>query len=171
MPKVTVITPKPAPAPATCTRRLDSILNQTFRDFELIILDDASPDDSRRVIESYRHDPRTRTIFNERNSGSPFKQWNLGLRQATGEYVWIAESDDYAEPTLLETLVDRLDRHPDVGLAMCKSWVVDEQGRTCTPLIRGNPDQDRRADPTCATGTRTSSPAAATSRFESHVHI
>ena len=51
----------------------------------------------------------------QENNGSPFKQWNLGLSQAKGEYVWFAESDDYADPALLETLVDRLDRHPNVG--------------------------------------------------------
>jgi glycosyltransferase involved in cell wall biosynthesis len=101
-------------------------LNQTFQDFELIVLDDASTDNSREVIESYTKDPRVRTIFNAENNGSTFKQWNLGLSHAEGEYIWFAESDDYADPSLLETLVDRLDRHPNVGLAYCQSWAVDE---------------------------------------------
>jgi glycosyltransferase involved in cell wall biosynthesis len=134
MPKVSVITPNYNYA-RYLPRRLESILDQTFRDFELIVLDDASTDDSRRVIESYLHDPRVRTIFNERNSGNVFKQWNLGLRQASGEYVWIAEADDYAEPTLLETLVERLDCHPNVGLAMCLSRVVDDD-RSSGPHAR-----------------------------------
>src|SRR5208337_4047810 len=60
---------------------------------------------------------------------SAFKQWNLGLSQAKGGYVWFAESDDYADPALLETLVDRLDRHPNVGLAVCQSWTVDQDGK------------------------------------------
>ncbi len=128
MPKVTVITPNYNYA-RYLPQRLDSILAQTLRDFELIILDDASTDNSRQVIESYRHDPRVRTVFNEQNSGSVFKQWNLGLRQATGQYVWIAEADDFAEPMLLETLVNRLDRYPNVGLAMSQSWIVNEDGR------------------------------------------
>src|SRR5262249_7024813 len=128
--KVTVITPGYNHA-RYLPQRLESILAQTYRDFELIVLDDASTDGSRAVIESYLHDPRARAVFNERNSGSPFKQWTLGLRQARGEYVWIAESDDYAEPTLLEALVDRLDRHPNAGLAMCRSWIVDQDGATC----------------------------------------
>jgi glycosyltransferase involved in cell wall biosynthesis len=128
MPKVTVITPNYNYA-RYLPQRLDSILAQTLRDFELIILDNASTDNSRQVIESYLHDPRVRTVFNEQNSGSVFKQWNLGLRQATGQYVWIAEADDFAEPTLLETLVDRLDRYPNVGLAMSQSWIVDADGR------------------------------------------
>ena len=115
MPKVTVITPNYNHA-RYLPRRLDSILNQTYQDFELIILDNASTDNSREVIESYAGDPGVKTIFNERNNGSTFKQWDLGLSHAHGDYIWFAESDDYAEPTILETLVDRLDRHPNVGL-------------------------------------------------------
>jgi glycosyltransferase involved in cell wall biosynthesis len=125
MPKVTVITPNYNHS-RYLPQRLDSILAQTFEDFELIILDDASTDNSREIIESYANDPRVKTIFNAENNGNTFKQWNLGLTHARGEYIWFAESDDYADPTLLETLVDRLDRHANVGLAYCQSWVVDE---------------------------------------------
>src|SRR3954465_14421936 len=108
MPKVTVITPNYNHA-RYLSQRLDSILNQTFQDFELIILDDASTDNSRQVIESYASDPRVKTIFNKVNNGSTFKQWNLGLSHARGEYIWFAESDDHADASLLEVLVDRLD--------------------------------------------------------------
>jgi glycosyltransferase involved in cell wall biosynthesis len=129
MPKVTVITPNFNHA-RYLPQRLDTILAQTLGDFELIVLDNASTDGSRAVIESYAaRDPRITPVFNPRNNGNPFKQWNLGLARARGEYVWIAESDDYAEPGLLEALVDRLDRHPHVGLAMCQSWIVDQDGR------------------------------------------
>jgi glycosyltransferase involved in cell wall biosynthesis len=124
MPKVTVITPNFNHA-RYLPRRIDSILDQTFQDIELIILDDASTDNSREVIESYAKDPRVKTIFNAENTGSTFKQWNRGLSHARGEYVWFAESDDYAHPSFLETLVDRLERHPNVGLAYCQSWVID----------------------------------------------
>jgi glycosyltransferase involved in cell wall biosynthesis len=127
MPKVTVITPNYNHA-RYLPKRIESILNQTFQDFELIILDDASTDNSREVIEWYAKDPRVKTIFNGQNNGSTFEQWDLGLSHARGEYVWFAESDDYAEPSLLETLVVRLDRHPNVGLAYCQSWVVDQNG-------------------------------------------
>jgi glycosyltransferase involved in cell wall biosynthesis len=128
MPRVSVITPNYNHA-RFLPMRLESILGQTFGDFELIVLDDASPDDSREVISRYTGDPRVRTVFNERNSGSTFRQWNLGLSRARGEYVWFAESDDAADPALLETLVDRLDRYPDVGLAYCQSRAIDEDDR------------------------------------------
>jgi len=128
MPKVSVITPNYNHA-RYLHERLDSILNQTFEDFELIILDDASTDNSREVIESYARDPRVKTIFNAENNGSTFKQWNLGLSHARGEYVWFAESDDYADLSLVENLVDRLDRNPNVGLAVCQSWTVDQDSK------------------------------------------
>lgn len=128
MPKVTVVVPNYNHA-RYLAQRIDSILAQTFSDFEVIIIDNASTDSSREVIESYLYDPRVRAIFNRRNNGSTFKQWNLGLKHASGEYIWFAESDDYAEPLLLETLVDRLDRHHNVGLATCQSWIVDEESR------------------------------------------
>lgn len=110
-------------------QRIDSILNQTFQDFELILLDDCSTDDSRSTLSSYASDPRVRLEFNETNSGSTFKQWNKGVRLARGEYIWIAESDDYADPRFLKTLVAVLDAKPQVVLASCRSWRVDADGQ------------------------------------------
>ena len=97
MPRVTVVTPNYNHA-KYLPERIDSILAQTFQDFELLILEDASTDNSREVIESYTGHQNVRAAFNKENNGSPFKQWNLGLSQAKGEYVWFAESDDYADP-------------------------------------------------------------------------
>ena len=109
-------------------RRVDTILAQTFKDFELILLDDCSTDDSRSILSSYAGDPRVRMEFNEQNSGSTFKQWNKGVRLARGKYVWIAESDDYADEHLLEKLVSRLDADPSIVLCYCRSWQVSEDG-------------------------------------------
>ena len=127
MPKVTVIVPNYNHA-RYLPRRLASVLGQTYRNIEVLFLDDASSDDSREVFRPYAADPRVRAIFNERNSGSPFKQWNRGLREARGEYVWIAESDDDAHESLLAELVARLDEHANVGLAYCQSRIVDAEG-------------------------------------------
>ena len=125
MPKVTAVTPNYNHA-RYLRERIDSILAQTYQDLELIILDDASTDNSREIFQGYRSNPKVRVIVNEQNSGNTFKQWNFGLSQANGEYIWFAESDDYADSALLETLVDRLDRHPKAGLAVCQSWTIDE---------------------------------------------
>jgi hypothetical protein len=85
-----------------------------------------SPDNSREVIERYRMNPRVRIEYNTTNSGSTYLQWKKGLALTTAEYVWIAESDDYADKGLLSCLVARLDAHPQAGLAVADSTIVDE---------------------------------------------
>lgn len=110
-------------------RRLESVLAQSCRDIEVIILDDRSTDDSRRVIERYRDHPLVRhVVFNEVNTGSPFRQWERGIALATGRWIWLAESDDFCEPDLLESLLAETRRHPDVGIAFCRSEWVDADG-------------------------------------------
>jgi glycosyltransferase involved in cell wall biosynthesis len=128
MPKVSVIVPNYNHA-RFLRRRIDTILAQSFQDFELILLDDYSTDDSRAILCEYAPNPRVRLEFNEVNSGSTFKQWSKGVRRAQGEYVWIAESDDYADARLLERLVAILDINPQVTFCYCRSRCVTEEGR------------------------------------------
>lgn len=111
-------------------QRLASVLNQTYTDFEVLLLDDASTDDSVAVFTPLvEHDPRVRIILNSTNSGSGYRQWNRGIAEATGKYIWIAESDDWADLRLLETLIARLDADSRMGVAYCQSWRVDEAGQ------------------------------------------
>ena len=110
-------------------QRIDSVLRQTYENIEVIILDDASSDGSMAVIERYAGEARVRILANKNNSGSAFCQWNRGVREARGEYVWVAESDDYADPQFLETLVARLDVNPRAGLAYCDSCRVSRNGQ------------------------------------------
>jgi len=128
MPTVSVIVPNYNHA-RFLPKRIDCILGQSFQDFELILLDDCSTDESRSILSQYAGDPRVRIEFNEVNSGSTFKQWNKGLRLARGKYIWMAESDDYAEERLLERLVAVLENDSAVAFAYCRSWVVDEPGK------------------------------------------
>lgn len=138
MPAVSVIVPNYNHA-RFLQQRIDSIYAQTFQDFELILLDDASTDESRTILAQYAPDSRARIEFNEVNSGSPFKQWKKGLAHASGKYVWIAESDDYADPRLLERLVGVLERDSGVVFAYCRSWKVDDDG-----VVRGFVDATLR---------------------------
>ena len=126
-PKVSVIVPNYNHA-RFLNQRIDTILNQTFQDFELILLDDCSTDHSRSILSSYASDPRVRLEFNEANSGTPFKQWNKGVSLSRGEYIWIAESDDYADPRILERLVSILDAKSQIAYVNCRSWCVSETG-------------------------------------------
>lgn len=111
-------------------QRLDSILNQTYKDYELIVLDDGSSDNSREVIREYaENNPWIITCFNESNNGSPFKQWNKGVRLSKGDYVWIAESDDYADRYFLEKTLREITKSENIGLVYTDTLVVDEEKR------------------------------------------
>ena len=113
--------------------RIDSVLAQEFQDFELIILDDKSTDDSLAVINSYKDHPRVAHIIaNEKNTGNTFVQWERGINLAQGTYIWVAESDDVAEPQLLGTLVEALQAHPLAVVAYCHSQMIDSNGEPMT---------------------------------------
>ncbi len=112
------------------SERIESILNQTFEDFEVIILDDCSTDYSREVIEKYRQHPKvSQIVFNVENSGNTFKQWNKGFELARGQYIWIAESDDYCEPSFLANLVPCFSEDENVVLSYCQSVFVTDTGK------------------------------------------
>lgn len=108
--------------------RIDSVLNQTYSDFELIVLDDCSTDNSREIIMEYGSKfPDIIICFNETNSGSPFSQWNKGVRMAKGEFVWIAESDDSSDPHFLECAINEMQKSDRTGLVFCDSLIRNVQ--------------------------------------------
>lgn len=110
-------------------QRIESILNQTYSDFELILLDDCSSDESPQILESYRNCERvSHILLNQTNSGSTFHQWEKGILLARGKYVWIAESDDFCTPVFLEKAVNALETVPTASMAFCNSCLVDAKG-------------------------------------------
>jgi glycosyltransferase involved in cell wall biosynthesis len=128
MPKVTVIVPNYNHA-SYLDERLESILNQSFTDFELILLDDNSTDNSVSILSKYAGNPKvSHFIINETNSGSTFKQWEKGITLSKGEYIWIAESDDYADPNFLQRLMEEVSSFKNVGIAYSQSYAVNEIG-------------------------------------------
>lgn len=109
--------------------RLNSIFNQTFKDYELIILDDASSDHSKEIIETYKARCKSVTVeYNPVNRGV-FHQWNRGMELARSDFIWIAEADDYCCPEFLENLLPVFS-DPDVNLAYSDSYIVDTHGKT-----------------------------------------
>ena len=118
--------------------RIRSILQQTFQDFEFIIIDDASTDDSLAVIDRFA-DARTRLLARPTNSGRVYARWNEAAREAQGEYLLFAGADDYAEPHMLERLVAPL-ADPSVGFSHCRFLGVDGAGAIIQSLIPLPPD-------------------------------
>lgn len=110
--------------------RIDSVLKQTYQNFELIILDDCSKDNSREIINQYAGHPRiSHIIFNKTNGGSPFLQWEKGIHLAIGKYIWIAESDDWCEPSLLETLLEGIKKDEECVISYCQLSCINGENQ------------------------------------------
>ena len=141
-PKVSVILPNYNHAPFL-NQRLDSVFNQTFQDFEVILLDDSSTDTSRDILLSYSKNSKvSHCIFNETNSGNTFKQWAKGVSLAKGDLIWIAETDDYCETDFLEKLIKPFQKEDQVVLAYCQSNRVNEHSKVTGNWITHTNDLD-----------------------------
>lgn len=123
--------------PAFCSERfigeaVASVVGQTFPDWELVIVDDASPDRTWTVIESFS-DPRIRAVRNDRNLGAT-ANWNRALGLARGRFVKVLCGDDVLAPDCLRQQVDVFERAPHVALVAGRRDILDEDGRV---LIAG----------------------------------
>jgi len=106
---------------------VESLLSQSFTDFELIIIDDASTDGSANVLKYFRDD-RIKILSNSKNRGIVFSR-NRGLAEARGRFIAQFDSDDVAQPEKYEKQIDFLNRNPEFG--MVGSWVrmIDSEGQ------------------------------------------
>lgn len=123
-PKVSVIVPNYNHA-KFLNKRLDSIYQQSYKNIEVILLDDASTDGSDELLKEYyrKYPSITRYSFNQQNSGGVFRQWRRGLDLAQGELIWIAESDDFCSPNFLAELVGQFSNEA-IMLAFCRSVFI-----------------------------------------------
>ncbi|MGB7414144.1 MAG: glycosyltransferase family A protein, partial [Thermosynechococcaceae cyanobacterium] len=131
MPKVSIIIPAynvMCYLPST----VDSVLDQTFKDFELIIVNDGSSDN---IVpwSSNLKDLRVKFISQE-NKGAQIAR-NVGLENATGDYIALLDADDLWEPTKLEKQVSYLDKHPDIGVVYTWTGLIDEQGSSLGRIV------------------------------------
>ncbi len=107
---------------------MDSVLAQTWADFEFLILDDASTDDSVAQIEAV-HDERIRLIRLPENVGLT-RSLNCGLHAARGEFIARQDSDDISAPERLAKQIACLDRHPEVAVVGAQARLIDAEGRS-----------------------------------------
>jgi len=117
--------------------RIRSVIEQGYPVYEVIILDDASTDNSVSVIKDMIHgqDIDCKLIINSDNSGNVFKQWAKGVALSTGDYVWIAEADDLSETGFLSEVIRPCDNE-NVVLSYCQSKQMDEHGEILCPNYR-----------------------------------
>lgn len=117
--------------------RIDSVLRQTYPIYEIIILDDASPDNSVKKIKEVmkKYDIKNKIIVNKENSHSVFSQWQKGFKEAKGDYVWIAEADDSCSPFFLEDVMKGFDDE-EVILSYAESMRINEFNEVIAPSCR-----------------------------------
>src|SRR5262245_43985084 len=130
-PKVTFIVPcfKLAHLLPDC---VNSILGQTFGDFEILIMDDCSPDNTPEVARSFG-DPRVKHVRNEPNLGH-LRNYNKAIEMAAGEYLWLISADDrLRRPYVLEQYLRVLEANPGVGFAFCPGYAL--QGNVETEMV------------------------------------
>ena len=129
LPRISVVVPNFNYAHCMADR-LGSIFDQAHPVHEIIVLDDASTDNSVEVIESVVSERQRdlTLVINDENSGSVFRQWARGAEAATGDYVWIAEADDLADPQFLPSLVRLMHSDPKIEFAFSDSRSIDADG-------------------------------------------
>jgi glycosyltransferase involved in cell wall biosynthesis len=106
-----------------------SVLAQTWTDFELLVIDDCSPDDTAKRVARYAADPRVKYIRNEQNLG-PQGNWNRCLAEARGTYIKVLPHDDLISPECLERQVKALDTHPQVALAFASRHIIGKGNKS-----------------------------------------
>ena len=113
-------------------QRVYSILNQNYKIHELIILDDASKDNSLFYIEQIEQKisefVNVKVVVNDINSGNAFSQWQKGMNLASGDYVWVAEADDYAKKNFLNEVVSPLKENNNIVISYADTGFIDSKG-------------------------------------------
>ena len=129
--------------------RILSIAEQSYPVCELIILDDASKDESRTMIkkmaaEAKRINPelKLKLIWNEKNSGKAISQWIKGVQDASGDYIWIAEADDIARKDFLKEVMRGFEEDPEVVLGYTESAIINKYGLMILPNFRRSRDKE-----------------------------
>ncbi len=124
--------------------RMDSVFGQTHPVREILVLDDASSDASveRARAAAAEHGREIALVVSPVNSGNPFAQWREAAERARGEWLWIAEADDAAEPRFLQVLAERLAAVPGAVLGFTDSRVIDASG---TPISSSYQDYYRQS--------------------------
>lgn len=130
--KVSILLPVYNAAPFLA-EAIHSILNQSFGDFELIILNDGSEDNSKEIIFSFS-DSRIRYIENETNLGL-IKTLNKGVEICEGKYIIRMDADDICVPGRIEKQLRFMEKHPDVGLCGTWAYVIDNKGTITGKII------------------------------------
>ena len=115
---------------------IESVVSQTYSDWELIIVDDFSPENLHNVAEPFLNNKRISYYRNEKNFGAMdvVDNWNICLSHCTGEYVICIGDDDRLLPSCLEDLSKMIDKYPDLNVYHLQTEIIDENGQVIERL-------------------------------------
>lgn len=121
-------------------KAIESVLNQSIQNFELLLIDDGSTDNSKDIIESYRNDPRVKIIY-QQNKGLN-KTNNVALKESKGKYIVRLDADDYLREDALERLSSKLESDPKLGLVFPNYYLVNKENEIISEEVRHDFDKD-----------------------------
>lgn len=120
--------------------RIYSILSQNYKIYELIILDDCSTDNSRilidKIVKELSPFINIKKDYNVKNSGSTFKQWKKAFEMAEGEYVWIAEADDYCDKKMLSSIMKMMEKDKEIKIGYVDTAFINKEGYKILKTIK-----------------------------------
>ncbi len=115
-------------------KSIKSVLSQTYLNYELIIIDDGSTDNSKNVIEKYRNLKNIKIIY-QKNKGLNFTN-NIALNLSKGEYITRLDADDWLDENFLQVMVNNLKKDPKIGMIFCNYYLVDKKGSIIDQFLR-----------------------------------
>lgn len=121
-------------------KAIESVLHQSFQDFELLIIDDGSTDNSRKIIESYADYQKIKIVY-QQNKGLNITN-NIAMRLASGKYIMRLDADDYLAPTALEEMFNQLEQDQSLGLVFPNYYLVDANENTIAEVKRHDFDKE-----------------------------
>lgn len=114
-------------------RTLESVLNQTYKNLEVIVVDDASTDNTPKIVKKFQkkakeRDIKLKLIRLRKNTGGPAIPRNIGIKNAKGEFIAILDHDDIFYPENISKKVEILESHPEINIVTGYQWTIDENG-------------------------------------------
>ena len=119
---------------------INSVISQSFQDYELLIIDDGSTDRSREIIEQFRSHPKVKIIF-QKNLGLN-RTNNVAIKASHGKYIMRLDADDYLDPNALHFLVKKMEEMKDAALIFPDYYLIDQNGNIISQERRHDFDND-----------------------------
>ena len=117
------------------SQAIESVLAQSYKEFEIIVVDDGSTDNTRKAVEKFKDN----VIYLYKSNGGPASARNLGISKSIGEYIAFLDADDYWLPKKLKTQIDFIKKHEEFALIHSNTWVFEESKQLYPRFINKQP--------------------------------